>query len=105
MSENVEQLCEEILKHSTKSRQRYKIMEELSELIRAVSRYSDDPTDERNINNLFEEMCDVIIVMKELELMLLDDLGEDKLDEYVDKWEKIKLAELEELIEKLKTNQ
>ena len=80
-------------------------MEELAELIRAISRYVDNPNDERNINNLFEEMCDVIIVMKELELMLLDDLGEDKFDEYAEKWDTIKIAELEELIEKLKTNQ
>lgn len=105
MSENVIELCEKIVKLSTKGTQKLKVMEELAELIRAVSRYMNKPDDENNINNVFEEMCDVIVVMKELELILLEDLGEDKFDEYTEKWETIKLAELEELIEKLKFKQ
>lgn len=97
--------CEEIIKLSTPRKQKLKVMEELSELIRAVSRYMSDSSNEDNINNVFEEMCDVYIVMAELELLLLQDLGEDKFIEYAQNWEEKKCAELEELIETLKTNQ
>lgn len=105
MNENVEKLCEKIVKLSTKGTQKLKVMEELAELIRAISRYMDNPNDEANIDNVFEEMHDVIIVMKEMEIILLDDLGEDKFDECAEKWETIKIAELEELVEKLEAEQ
>ena len=105
MSENISEFCEKIVKLSTKGTQKLKVIEELAELIRAISRYMDNPDDEANINNVFEEMHDVIIVMKEMEIILVDDLGEDKFDEYAEKWETIKIAELEELIEKLEAEQ
>lgn len=105
MSEEVEKMCKKILKLSKRSTQTNKVMEELSELIRAVSRYVDNPKDKDNINNAFEEILDAIIMIKQFEIMLLEDLGDDEFEEYADKWEKIKLAELEELVEKLEAEQ
>lgn len=102
---SIDDLCKKIVSLSTPRKQKLKVMEELSELIRAVSRYISDPSNEDNINNVFEEMSDVYIVMRELELLLIHDLGVDKFTDYAVKWEDIKYSELEELIETLKTNQ
>lgn len=102
---SIDDLCKKIVSLSTPRKQKLKVMEELSELIRAVSRYISDPSNEDNINNVFEEMSDVYIVMRELELLLIHDLGIDTFTDYATKWEDIKYSELEELIETLKTNQ
>lgn len=102
---DLEEQCKEIVKLSTPTKQKLKVIEELSELIRAVSRYMSDLKDESNINNVFEEMCDVYIVMRELEVLLINDLGDDKFIEYATKWEEKKFDELEKLIKTLKTNQ
>lgn len=102
---NVDELCKMIVELSTSTKQKLKVTEELSELIRAVSRYMSDSKDTANINNVFEEMADVYIVMKELEVLLINDLGMDKYCEYAEHWEDKKCEELEELVEKLKLAQ
>lgn len=104
-SMNINDLCKKIVSLSTSKKQKLKVIEELSELVRAVSRYISDSDNKDNIDNVFEEMCDVYIVMRELELLLINDLGIDTFTDYTTKWEDIKYIELEELIEVLKSAQ
>lgn len=105
MTKNLESLSEEILSLSTKSKQMNKVIEELCELARAVSRYNNDPYNSDNVNNLFEEFVDVEVVMNELSSMLIDDYGLDKYDYMMNLWNKTKEDELKLVVEKLKLEQ
>lgn len=45
-------------------------IEEASELIQAVCKFWRDPTSEKNVNNLIEEIVDVGIMIEQLEAVL-----------------------------------
>lgn len=98
---NVDDLCEEVVKLSTHKRQLHKTIEELSEMIRAISRYLEDNNNEDNIDNIFEELSHSIVMLKQTEFILLKDLGDDKFFDKVEKWENNTIEDLEEVIEKL----
>lgn len=90
--------CEQIVKLSTPKNQFLKATEELSELQRAISRYlTTGDTD-----NLVEEMIDVSIMQVQLYLMLIDNLGYEKVQDLMSLWKQKKLKQLDEVIEKLK---
>lgn len=106
MSErDVDELCIKVVKLSTHRRQLLKTIEELSEMNRAISRYLEDDMSDANRDNMFEELAHAIIMIKQTEIILLDDLGDDEFYERMEKWEENTLNDLESVIEELKLKQ
>ena len=56
-------------------------MEELAELIQALSKFNRDTSDWNTVDNISEEMADVIIMLSQLEIIF--DNSED-IDTYID---------------------
>lgn len=102
---DVDELCERVVKLSTHRRQLLKTIEELSEMNRAISRYLEDDMSDANRDNMFEELAHAIVMIKQTEIILLDDLGDDEFYGRIEKWENSTLDDLESVIEELELKQ
>ena len=101
----VTELCEKVVNLSTHRRQLLKTIEELSEMNRAISRYLEDDMSDANRDNMFEELAHAIVMIKQTEIILLDDLGDDEFYGRMEKWEENTLNDLEGVIEELELKQ
>lgn len=99
---DIDEKCKRIVELNSRTRQLLKVSEECCELSRAVSRYVYDDT---AIDNLVEEYVDVLIVCRELEHLIIDDVGIEPFCDLMEKWETKKIANLDNVIEDLENLQ